>query len=154
MENFLIVSAENYIEFDTLSECLKKIVTKLNLNYHFPPNDKDGYYMDIYENNFGDISWLRFIPSEKFEDQKKRVNYLPVNRYGVIFSITTNVSPDNDDESITVPIIREFLKEYPDVFIYNEGHFPEGVYTKADFDGFTSNSFNENLKKPPKKVII
>ncbi|MDB5226205.1 MAG: hypothetical protein JWN78_398 [Bacteroidota bacterium] len=75
--------------------------------------------------------------------------------YGPLFSITVIGKWRCEDET-TFPFVKAFLKEYPDLLVFNE-EIPGGkplTYTKENLDAMTgNNTFASVFTQPPQENL-
>jgi hypothetical protein len=56
---------------------------------------------------------------------------------------------DDFDNNITIPLLKEFLKLYPDLLICNDTVVGEPfIFNKSHFDAFDGTSFSLLMEKP------
>lgn len=121
-------------------------------------SQKQGNNFSIEEDNRVDI-WkaesytleIHFLTQDKFSELKEDDFW--GKEYAVLFYITIYGIDDTEDR-VTFPFLRELLKDYPDLLVFNEeiGGGKPFVYNKMHLDAFSGNSFAGIFAKPPQDL--
>ncbi len=144
MKNSIDLLSKEFISRESLMTSFERITQKLHLNLYT--------YADSISIVNQDVSVtldIHFLTELKFNELKDEEVFLP--RYGNFCYFMIYYS---NNDTTTVPVLKELLYEYPDIVVYKDERMPKAVsfysYSKYDFDGYEGADFETFFDTKPK----
>lgn len=143
----LDIISQEHIEPNELLKVLEKIA------------NKNGFFIDkeLYKEKYGIYIYMPSKDSLElyFSDKKVFENTMSdyKDNYGNLFYFVIRPK-DGYNDKITIPLLKDFLAEYPDCLIVSEDIVPKGIwyqiYSKEDIDEFEDGALQKSFTTAPK----
>lgn len=145
MSDTVSVLSKSYIDDSDLINALKKIQSSLGLD--FKDNRPDTNSISLWQ-NWEDGSGIEMFVGDKNEFDDTLDEYLINHSSIMCISYYSN-------DRLLVPFLKELIKTYPDILVYNNENLPVGskadhyIYSKADIEAVKEDDYWSLLGKSP-----
>jgi hypothetical protein len=133
--NTIFLLNKNFIPNDTLISKIQDTARNLRLNFEKIEEER----VDVYVPDFGDLLEIGLQGTEGFKRTFAEQNYK--KGYGTVLYIDYNNGGKREDRTV-IPFLKEFLKIFPEILVYNDEIPPSGtalIFTKDQIEAFKDN---------------